>query len=309
MVSIIIPCYNVSRFVPDTINSVLSQEDSDWEVLAVDDGSTDETLTILRAFANKDRRIRVYHQENKGVSSARNLGLEHAKGDWIYFLDGDDIIEKELVKLLNSQSEDKDMIVFDFLIEDQSEIKRIYRVSSVANSLSRFLTNKLTILMGSHAMRNRFVSNHQLRFVADTCYGEDREFIAKALSCKPNINNIPKILFRYRRRDGSAMTDRQYSYRRFTSILASERIYKHLMGRPEGIKAKAVLSYTIVRHMKMIMSSNPVDENLRIIVDGYIKKYVKGFHFYGLGLIELYVLMAGICAYNNVLFRWFLRLR
>ncbi|MFI3296359.1 MAG: glycosyltransferase family 2 protein [bacterium] len=94
LISIIIPIYNSELYLERCLKSVLSQSFSSYEVILVDDGSTDSSLDICNLFAAKDSRIKVLHQENKGVSSARNLGLEAAKGDWIAFVDSDDAVKE-----------------------------------------------------------------------------------------------------------------------------------------------------------------------------------------------------------------------
>lgn len=90
--SIIIPVYNVAPYLRECLDSVLAQTFTDWECLCVDDGSTDESGAILDEYAQKDPRFRVFHKKNGGVSSARNLALDNVKGEWIGFLDGDDVL-------------------------------------------------------------------------------------------------------------------------------------------------------------------------------------------------------------------------
>jgi len=93
-VSIIIPCYNYARFLPDAVASVLAQTFTDWELIVVDDGSTDATLTIARQLLaqHADRRMRVFHQANCGNAATRNTGAEQAAGEYIMYLDADDLI-------------------------------------------------------------------------------------------------------------------------------------------------------------------------------------------------------------------------
>ena len=94
-ISVIIPVYNTERFLPRCIESVLSQSFSDFELLLIDDGSTDSCSAICNAYSEKDNRVLVFHQDNSGVSSARNLGLDHAQGEWVTFIDSDDFVEKD----------------------------------------------------------------------------------------------------------------------------------------------------------------------------------------------------------------------
>ena len=90
--SIIIPCYKVEKYIRECLDSVLAQNILDWEAICVDDGSPDRTGAILDEYATKDSRIEVIHQANGGLSAARNAALKVAKGDWIYYLDSDDLM-------------------------------------------------------------------------------------------------------------------------------------------------------------------------------------------------------------------------
>lgn len=111
-VSIIIPCYNAQTYLAACLDAVLAQDMADFEVIAVDDGSRDGTADILRAYARRDARIRPLFQENGGVSAARNLGLEHAAGEWVTFVDADDVIDADMLScMLAAAGEDVDMIV------------------------------------------------------------------------------------------------------------------------------------------------------------------------------------------------------
>lgn len=98
LVSIIVPCYNMSEFLSETLNSVLLQTYSKWECIIINDGSTDNTDSIAQEFCHADKRFKYIKQENQGVSSARNNGIKQAKGEYILPLDGDDIIDKTYIQ-------------------------------------------------------------------------------------------------------------------------------------------------------------------------------------------------------------------
>lgn len=99
MISVIIPCYNQSKFLDYCLKSILHQTFSDWECIIIDDGSLDNTKSIAKFWCNKDQRFSYFFQENSGLSSARNLGLEKASGDYIQFLDADDFLDKRKFEL------------------------------------------------------------------------------------------------------------------------------------------------------------------------------------------------------------------
>lgn len=104
--SIIIPVYNVAPYLRECLDSVLAQTFTDWEAICVDDGSTDGSGAILDEYAAKDKRFRVFHKENGGVSSARNLALNNVKGEWVGFLDGDDIYCPKMMSICFSAVKD-----------------------------------------------------------------------------------------------------------------------------------------------------------------------------------------------------------
>jgi len=91
-ISVIVPVYNVEKYLRECVDSVLAQTFSDFELILVDDGSPDNSGKICDEYASKDSRVRVFHKTNGGVSSARNLGVENARGEWIMFVDSDDMI-------------------------------------------------------------------------------------------------------------------------------------------------------------------------------------------------------------------------
>ena len=115
MVSVIMPVYNTEEYLDDTVRSVIHQTYTDWELLAIDDGSTDASGRILDDWACKDSRIRVFHTANAGVSAARNFGLKHMTGDFIQFLDSDDYLASTAIEdaLQTMEKENADIVIFD----------------------------------------------------------------------------------------------------------------------------------------------------------------------------------------------------
>ena len=98
LISIIVPAYNASKYIEKCLNSILSQTYKNFEIIVVNDGSTDNTLDILKKCSEQSDKIKIVAQKNKGVSAARNNGLEHAKGQYIAFVDADDTLEQEFLE-------------------------------------------------------------------------------------------------------------------------------------------------------------------------------------------------------------------
>ena len=115
MISVIMPVFNTKQYLEQAIDSVICQTCPDWELILVDDGSSDGSGKLCDFFAKKDRRIRVIHQENKGLSGARNTGMKFATGEYIQFLDSDDWLYPGTLKTVYEAaiSSDSDMVIFD----------------------------------------------------------------------------------------------------------------------------------------------------------------------------------------------------
>lgn len=115
LISIIVPVYNVDAYLKQCIDSILNQKYENFELLLVDDGSTDKSGDICDVYGKRDKRVRVFHKKNGGVSSARNVGLDNAKGDWIAFVDSDDIVTPSYLSGLYSDvKSDVDLVIHYF---------------------------------------------------------------------------------------------------------------------------------------------------------------------------------------------------
>lgn len=122
LVSVVVPIYNVEKYLNRCLDSILSQTYSNIEIILVDDESKDSSSTICERYAKQDNRIKVYHKKNGGLSSARNFGINKAKGDWLYFIDGDDWIDINTISnLVNSAIENNCQIAMGSYIFCSSE--------------------------------------------------------------------------------------------------------------------------------------------------------------------------------------------
>lgn len=131
MVSIIIPCYNIAQHLPTCIQSVLLQTFTDFELLLINDGSTDTTLQICEQFAANDSRIKVFTHQNKGVSYTRNRGIKEAKGEYIMFVDGDDYVERDYIEKHLIDLEENCISISGFLNEKNGVITKNYNFKRI----------------------------------------------------------------------------------------------------------------------------------------------------------------------------------
>lgn len=127
-VSVIIPVYNVEKYLPKSLGSAINQTYGQLEIICINDGSPDNSLEILEDFAKKDSRIKIINQENKGLSGARNAGIKAATGDYIVFLDSDDWMDEDAVEAAVSKAENADTVLWGYIREfaDKSLEKKIF---------------------------------------------------------------------------------------------------------------------------------------------------------------------------------------
>lgn len=146
LISIVIASYNYEKYITDTIKSVLNQTYSDWELIIVDDGSTDNSVEVIRDFCAKDERIKLYtHQDNKnkGLVKTLQLGTSHAKGDWIAFLESDDIWTPNcLEKRANEINKNNDFSLIFNTVQLTGEDKKIKKMQKVVNTTTKRLLKK-----------------------------------------------------------------------------------------------------------------------------------------------------------------------
>lgn len=182
-ISIIVPVYNGEATLQQCVDSILSQPFKNFELLLIDDGSTDETPTICDEYANVDSRVKVIHKKNGGVSSARNIGLDEAKGRWITFIDSDDYIENGYIRDLSDLNVDIILCRYNNLVGDKFESSFVIQDSpkiSLGKIISKYLSNSLFRAPWAKFYKKVLIDN--IRFPEDMKVGEDTCFIFQYLS-------------------------------------------------------------------------------------------------------------------------------
>lgn len=202
LISIVIPAYNAGAFIKNCLNSILNQSYKNFEVIAVNDGSKDNTLEILEEYAKRDSRIKPFTQENGGVSSARNKGLENANGEFITFVDADDSIpENALSDLVSLMSEDIDFVVgshyeIRFSAVPHIEEVKLFSKEEINSDFINF--DKVIWWPWGKLYRADIIRNNNLRYDTQMTFGEDHIFnllYSKHITGKALISD--KIVYNY----------------------------------------------------------------------------------------------------------------
>jgi glycosyltransferase involved in cell wall biosynthesis len=215
LISVIVPVYNVEQYVRECLDSILAQSYRSLEVILVDDGSTDGSGTICDEYAAADSRVKVFHQKNSGVSTARNNGLLIAKGEWVMFVDADDWLETECFETLYPYTQrGVDVAVFGICLEHDTFSSKIFAESkTIANNklililLEYASHKKYTSLLNAPVaklLRRSFLDENNITFMQHISYGEDTVFVLDIIDCSGRIEFNDKCFYHYRTRADSA---------------------------------------------------------------------------------------------------------
>ncbi|WP_294485155.1 glycosyltransferase [uncultured Mailhella sp.] len=216
VISVIIPVYNVEKYIDRCLNSVLNQSFNDIEIICIDDGSTDSSLSILHRYAAKDERIRIFTQRNRGASAARNAGLDAANGQWISFVDSDDEIHPDMYKTLLAHTGYEDAVYFsaEEFIRDGNNLKNVssdyFKVKfSGIHVVTIDEISHFSMVVWDKLFLREKIESINLRFPEGLCF-EDNAFIINFFSLHHKVRFVQKKLYRYFRRTDS-ITGMAYS--------------------------------------------------------------------------------------------------
>ena len=266
LLSIIIPSYNVERFIERTLELLILQNLDECEVIVVNDGSSDKTFEIARDVAKKDSHIKVLTQENKGVSVARNVGMEKAIGKYIYFMDSDDTLTDGTLdfwrKILHEKPNLK-MYGFGYKsISGGKEKKYVYpkyNKLEIKNPLLKqiFLSKKICFHICSGIYESDFLRQNNLRFTPGLKIGEDVEFILKALDKTDSLYYDARECFVYLIRDDSTMQGYKtysqtqcHSFEIRRNIILSENYQRNELRKYSNFWIENQLLSNIVSYLK-----------------------------------------------------------
>lgn len=215
LISIIVPVYNSEKYVETSVSSICDQTIQNIQIILVDDGSTDQSVTQCQKLAETDKRIEVYGQtENRGVSAARNKGLSYARGEYILFVDADDKIDKDMIELLLSPMEEDseiDLSVCGYYIDDMPQISKREKKATTMGRLeaAKEATGWNGSLVKGYAVNKLFrrkkIEECGLRFDEDTHICEDLLFCQQYILNSRKVIYNPQPKYHYITRAGSAM--------------------------------------------------------------------------------------------------------
>ena len=253
LISIIIPVYNVEKFLCDCLESVIAQTYEQYEVLLVDDGSTDSSAKICKEYCERDSRFRLICKENGGASSARNAGLKEALGEYIYFLDSDDWLEKDaleaLIKCARKESADVVFCEAYAVNEKTGEVRTqnysyhdFYETGIPHKQMKSMVKNKeFHVVVWLLLLKKEMLMRNHLAFIEGIMY-EDVVFTYQVFCLAERAAHVHRVLYNRRYRDDSVMTSKK-SERNFLSALrAYNEIVSFSESLPEEIESREFIA-------------------------------------------------------------------
>ena len=279
--SIVVPVYNVEDYLDDCLSSLQSQDYTDFEVICVNDGSTDRSREMLSSWETLFPQMRVIDRENGGLSAARNTGLEIANGDYVVFVDSDDRVEPTMLSRLAEEATGEDMICFacrksdsgatDALHPEQSDGWSYYNHHALEHREVPF------VCVWQRCYRRKFLLENNLCFHVGILH-EDNEFTPRACLKAKRIKVIPDVLYNYRIRPGSIMTTAISE--RGASSLASPRQSGAGVATTRGMRSKESL-ITIGNELSELFSNeNGIDKTIvfQALTQCYQMAFVNNTH-------------------------------
>lgn len=273
LVSIIIPAYNMEDYLQKCLDSITNQTYEDYEIIVVDDGSTDNTLNICKKNKSENEKINIIHQKNTGVSSARNVGMQLAQGEYIVFLDADDYVSEIYLETLVLGMQKSQMTIIGFTNTPERLIRKMPDDNCYSNISAFDVKDK--ILCGTEydgylwnkIFNNEIIKKNQLHFINNVTVWEDLYFVIKYLECIKEVSVNDSKLYFYRYREGSAVnSDRLDKYQ--SKYYIWSLIYDALSNESRNCKQRVSYLYyevTLSYCNKLLNEKNRKEEIVSIL--------------------------------------------
>lgn len=267
--SIVVPIYNVEQYLEQCLESLQAQDCKDYEVICVNDGSTDGSREILTQWESHYPQMRVIDRENGGLSAARNTGLKAATGNYVVFVDSDDWVEPTMLSTLDTTLGNEDMVCFacrkndseknDTLPTEQSDGWSYYNRHALEARVVPF------VCVWQRCYRRELLVENNLFFLEGILH-EDNEFTPRAFLKAKSIKVIPDVLYNYRVRPNSIMTSRGIKSKE--SLITIGNKLSELFSHESGID-KTIIYRALTQYYQMAFLETTRDEkrHLRHLVD------------------------------------------
>lgn len=313
--SIIIPVYNKISYINACLEQVSHNSRDDIEIIVIDDGSDDGSGAVCDKFANKDKRIQVFHQTNKGVSYTRNRGISLSIGEYILFLDSDDSLDEEIWDDLDEvlEKSDVDIVLFGFreiysdkIIECKADnSNKLLNRESIVNEIVKLYQTYTLHAIGTKLYKRQFLVEKKLQFISEWSYCEDVFFCLSALEKCQTLFILSDIYYNYYRNDTNSLAT-QFSYSDVDAVYKTFELLKKICG--SGLSKENEILWNksriyAIKHLVEKYEQSKVSYLQNFYVNYYYTQKTKILEFlnkyssvalYGMGLIGRDLLIESI---------------
>lgn len=289
-VSVIVAAYNIEDYIERCILSIMNQTLKDIEIIVVNDGSTDKTLSILKKLENKDNRIKIIDKNNEGVLEARKTGLNKSIGEYILFVDGDDWLEDNaLEKLYNTaKTQNKDIVIYNafWIYNDKKEQKYTFNKDINIDIIKNLFLNDIMPGIVFKFIKREYIVKNNIKFPNNISFAEDLVMSTQLFICKPNVTAINDSLYNYYQREGSISRtydnkvleiDKAISF--IKQKLIEHKMYDVYRLEFENLVFTHLFFYRIIKNDNLKYNQKQVykqwkNRKIKIHKNKYIKKYI-----------------------------------
>ena len=285
-ISVIVPVYNVEKFLSQCLGSLTSQTYHNLEILIVDDGSTDRSSAIYQKYASTDNRIKIIKQDNSGVSVARNTGLKFATGDWVHFVDSDDYLDIDFYEKMMSARGDcmPDILACDVISQNSNQYSIGYKTCvALYSPTEKFLqTNALrSCVVWRYLFRRDFLKKHKLKFTVGRIF-EDMLFTPNAIMLSNYVITVPGANYHYVFNENSLLNRPETPLRKMQYDYAQEYLdqfiaqynLQHVIARSQNIET-TTYKFLLFKCFKRIFFKDCNETKYYLFGIRFLKTYKK----------------------------------
>ena len=271
-VSVIVPVYKAEKYLRKCVDSILAQTFRDFEVILVDDGSPDGSGAICDEYAKKDPRVRVFHKENGGVSSARQCGLDHARGEYTIHADPDDWVEPNMLEELyaKAKAENADMVICDFYVNDSRGQRYVGQRPSALDheTVLRELFQQLHGSCWNKLVRRACYREHKVSFPLEFSFCEDVYVNTSLLKNKIRVAYLSKAFYHYEQDVNDESIVRKNNIRSYEQDKKQLESFRELL---QGVSCsgEAMSSLSLAVVMRALYRSNYTSREYRVLYGQY----------------------------------------
>lgn len=319
LISVVMPVYNVEKYLREAVESVLRQTYSSWELILVDDGSTDSSGSLCDAWTEHDERIHVIHKKNGGLSSARNAGMALAKGEWIMFPDSDDIIADHTLETMLRCADDVDVVICTL---EEFPKKITYRAFESPRRYASFAETAKDFcrLHGKHVFSSACTKLYrreriQMSFDESVRHMEDLLFNLEFLPTCRGICILPDVMYFYRRENVVTLSKRFFMDTLSIRKREVQTLLRLFPDQPE-IRSMVLWRYAFyirrwICELVQIRNTNKIQKKMLLqlhLTDALSVNELKGLRFEGIEGILWHIVMTGKVNWIYLVFKMYIRL-